>query len=98
VLSSQLVLIAVICSNILGTFEILWAFRSANHDLAVEAFSRADRLVTQLSKRAIRRSPEDEYIAFARWVGKVPIPIGFSYSQVVLLMHFSWYLNGKHYW
>jgi hypothetical protein len=41
------------------------------------------RLLTQLSKRAIRPTVEDEFDAFARWVGRRPISVDRFYNHVV---------------
>ncbi|KAF8319266.1 hypothetical protein DL93DRAFT_2094740 [Clavulina sp. PMI_390] len=61
-------------------YEILWAFRAANAVLQSELVERTHYLVTQLSKRAIRSKPEDEYASFAHWVTQPPLKIGFSYG------------------
>ncbi|KAJ7193424.1 hypothetical protein GGX14DRAFT_546277 [Mycena pura] len=57
-------------------FEVLFAFYRTNDRLDRDG-GTADtpqlRLWTQLSKRAIRTVVEDEFAAFARWVGRKPI-------------------------
>jgi hypothetical protein len=50
--------------------------------------TRLKIFVTNLSKRAIRKRPDDESEAFARWVGRTPIAIGFTYKQ-------EWYDTGS---
>ncbi|KAF8319264.1 hypothetical protein DL93DRAFT_2164482 [Clavulina sp. PMI_390] len=69
-------------------YEILWAFRAANAILDSEVNDRTRLLITQLSKRAIRSKPEDEFASFARWVTTPPLKIGFSYG--------SWYDTGMY--
>lgn len=62
------------------SYEILWAFRAANAVMSAEIESRANLLITQLSKRAIRETLDDEMGSFSRWIG-TPVPeIGFSYG------------------
>ncbi|KAF8319265.1 hypothetical protein DL93DRAFT_2164483 [Clavulina sp. PMI_390] len=61
-------------------YEILWAFRAANTVMESEPVERTHYLVTQLSKRAIRSQPEDEFTSFAHWVTQPPLKIGFSYG------------------
>ncbi|KAF8328782.1 uncharacterized protein EI90DRAFT_3125526 [Cantharellus anzutake] len=62
-------------------FEVLWAFHSANATLAALPEERMLSFITQLSKRAIRKGPDDEMASFARWVGRVPGQMRFSYSD-----------------
>ncbi|KAF8320032.1 hypothetical protein DL93DRAFT_2164204 [Clavulina sp. PMI_390] len=61
-------------------YEILWAFRATNAIMYSEEHDRTQILVTQLSKRAIRSQPEDEFASFARWVTTPPLKIRFSYG------------------
>ncbi|KAJ7224957.1 hypothetical protein B0H12DRAFT_1267871 [Mycena haematopus] len=51
-------------------YEVLYAFYRANDRIYNRTHTR---LVTQLSKRAIRTTVEDEFDAFARWIGRQPI-------------------------
>ncbi|KAJ6605404.1 hypothetical protein DFH09DRAFT_1067677 [Mycena vulgaris] len=53
------------------TFEVLYAFYRAND--RTHGGWEDIRLLTHLSKRAIRPTIEDEFAAFARWVGRKPI-------------------------
>jgi hypothetical protein len=64
-------------------YEVLWSFHAANAVLDATYDDRIAMLVTQLSKRAIRKTPEDEFASFARWVGRVPIRIGYGYRRVL---------------
>jgi hypothetical protein len=41
------------------------------------------RLVTQLSKRAISPIVEDEFDAFARWIGRKPVFINKFFNEKV---------------
>jgi len=59
-------------------YEVLWAFRSAH--AVVIAEQRLALFITELSKRAIRKGPDDEIASFARWIGRVPNIMRFSYS------------------
>jgi hypothetical protein len=43
------------------------------------------RLASQLSKRAIRATVEDEFDAFARWIGRQPLFVHRFYNQVVAM-------------
>lgn len=53
-------------------YEVLWCFHRANAKLV----ARMDCVfITHLSKRVIRRVPEDEYKSFARWVGRRPMRV-----------------------
>lgn len=49
----------------------------------VDEYDKLRLLVTNLSKRSIRSAPDDEFQAFARWVGRIPQRVGFSYRQVI---------------
>ncbi|KAF9521015.1 hypothetical protein BS47DRAFT_1480977 [Hydnum rufescens UP504] len=62
-------------------YEVLWSFHAANAVLDATYDDRVAMLVTQLSKRAIRKTPEDEFASFPRWVGRVPIPIHIGYGN-----------------
>ncbi|KAJ7623036.1 hypothetical protein DFH06DRAFT_1104714 [Mycena polygramma] len=64
-------------------FEALYAFYRVNDRVIGESQSR--RLMTQLSKRAIRPTIEDEFDAFARWVGRRPIFVDRFYNHAVEL-------------
>ncbi|KAJ7263594.1 hypothetical protein B0H12DRAFT_1268045 [Mycena haematopus] len=61
--------------------EVLYAFYRANDRLYNEA--NETRLVTQLSKRAIRSTVEDEFDAFARWIGRQPIFVDKFFNRSV---------------
>ncbi|KAJ6546431.1 hypothetical protein DFH09DRAFT_1171031 [Mycena vulgaris] len=52
--------------------EVLWAFHRANERMIVEEESRRNFLMTNISKRAIRTTVEDEQEAFVRWVTRKP--------------------------
>ncbi|KAJ7497784.1 hypothetical protein FB451DRAFT_1335825 [Mycena latifolia] len=52
--------------------EVLWAFHRANERMIVEDESRHKFLMTNISKRAIRTTVEDEQEAFVRWVTRQP--------------------------
>ncbi|KAJ7684913.1 hypothetical protein DFH06DRAFT_1277443 [Mycena polygramma] len=52
--------------------EVLWAYHRANERMVVEEESRHHFLMTNISKRAIRTTVEDEQEAFARWVAREP--------------------------
>ncbi|KAJ7046527.1 hypothetical protein C8F04DRAFT_1060811 [Mycena alexandri] len=52
--------------------EVLWAYHRANERLIVEDESRHNFLLTNISKRAIRVTVEDEHEAFVRWVTREP--------------------------
>ncbi|KAJ7744118.1 hypothetical protein B0H16DRAFT_1422572 [Mycena metata] len=62
-------------------FEALYAFYRINDRTRGE--SQETRLLTQLSKRAIRPAVEDEFAAFARWVGRQPIFVDRFYNHAV---------------
>jgi len=62
-------------------YEVLWAFHSANAVLIAEKQERLALFITHLSKRAIRKGPDDEMASFARWIGRVPNVFSFSYSE-----------------
>ncbi|KAJ7611561.1 hypothetical protein DFH06DRAFT_1244477 [Mycena polygramma] len=64
-------------------FEALWAFYRINDRTFADA--QMLRLMTQLSKRAIRPTVEDEFDAFARWVGRKPIFVDRFYNHAVEL-------------
>ncbi|KAJ7079657.1 hypothetical protein C8R43DRAFT_1118947 [Mycena crocata] len=49
-------------------FEVLLAFHRVNVPIAEDW--QAQRLITELSKRKVQRSVEDEFRSFARWVGR----------------------------
>ncbi|KAJ7752106.1 hypothetical protein B0H16DRAFT_1317805 [Mycena metata] len=52
--------------------EVLWAYHRANERLVVEDERRQNFLLTNISKRAIRVTVEDEHEAFVRWVTREP--------------------------
>ncbi|KDQ15211.1 hypothetical protein BOTBODRAFT_174059 [Botryobasidium botryosum FD-172 SS1] len=52
--------------------EVLWAFHRANERLIAEMERRVEYLKTNISRRAIRTSVDEEMEAFVRWVGKQP--------------------------
>ncbi|KAJ7016580.1 hypothetical protein C8F04DRAFT_1281023 [Mycena alexandri] len=64
-------------------FEVLYAFYRIN-DRTVGTCQEV-RLLTQVSKRAIRPAIEDEFDAFARWVGRQPIFVDKFYNHTVSL-------------
>ncbi|KAF7362639.1 hypothetical protein MVEN_00613000 [Mycena venus] len=66
-------------------FEVLYAFYRIND--RPHSDWKPLRLVTQLSKRAIRSSVEDEFDAFARWIGRQPIFVDRFYASGVELEH-----------
>ncbi|KAJ7473968.1 hypothetical protein FB451DRAFT_1466423, partial [Mycena latifolia] len=53
-------------------FEALYSFHRAHDRLQRDERETQIRLITQLSKRAIRTTVEDEFAAFARWIGRKP--------------------------
>ncbi|KAJ7452656.1 hypothetical protein FB451DRAFT_1100774 [Mycena latifolia] len=61
------------------TFEALYVFYRAND--RTHGGWQDLRLITQLSKRAIRPTVEDELAAFARWVGRRPIFVDWFYNR-----------------
>ncbi|KAF7350627.1 hypothetical protein MSAN_01622900 [Mycena sanguinolenta] len=64
-------------------FEVLYAFYRAND----RPYNMANpiRLMTQLSNRAIRSTVEDEFDAFARWIGRQPIFVDRFFNRRVEL-------------
>ncbi|KAJ6505774.1 hypothetical protein C8R47DRAFT_1315955 [Mycena vitilis] len=64
-------------------FEALYAFYRVN-DRTMGEWQEA-RLMTQLSKRAIRSTVDDEFDAFARWVGRRPIFVDRFYNHAAEL-------------
>jgi hypothetical protein len=52
--------------------EVLWAYHRTNERMIVEEDGRHRYLLTNISKRAIRTTVEDEHEAFARWVARTP--------------------------
>ncbi|KAJ6547310.1 hypothetical protein B0H19DRAFT_260972 [Mycena capillaripes] len=52
--------------------EVLWAYHRANERMIVEDESRHNFLLTNISKRSIRMTIEDEQEAFVRWVARQP--------------------------
>ncbi|KAK7057988.1 hypothetical protein R3P38DRAFT_3253024 [Favolaschia claudopus] len=64
-------------------FEVLYAFYRIND--RPYGTSQSVRLLTQLSKRAIRSTIEDEFDAFARWIGRQPIFVDRFYNSAVEL-------------
>ncbi|KAJ7128823.1 hypothetical protein C8R43DRAFT_1074699 [Mycena crocata] len=71
-------------------FEALYAFYRAK-DRSINQYQDL-RLVSNLSKRAIRPTVEDEFDAFARWVGRRPIFVDMFFNESVAL--YSIDLNG----
>ncbi|KAF7350618.1 hypothetical protein MSAN_01621900 [Mycena sanguinolenta] len=59
-------------------FEVLYAFYRAN-DRMINGY-KEKRLITQLSKRAIRSTIDDEFEAFARWIGRQPIFVKYFFQ------------------
>ncbi|KAJ7473946.1 hypothetical protein FB451DRAFT_1466358 [Mycena latifolia] len=64
-------------------FEALYAFHRIND--RTNGQDQETRLLTQLSKRAIRPTVDDEFAAFARWIGRRPIFVDRFYNQRVHL-------------
>ncbi|KAJ7159751.1 hypothetical protein C8R46DRAFT_1194970 [Mycena filopes] len=64
-------------------FEALYAFYRINDRTIGD--SQQVRLLTQLSKRAVRPVIEDEFDAFARWVGRRPVFVDRFYTNSVEL-------------
>ncbi|KAJ7885507.1 hypothetical protein B0H14DRAFT_2563838 [Mycena olivaceomarginata] len=64
-------------------FEVLYSFYRAYDRIQSE--SKDVRLASQLSKRAIRATVEDEFDAFARWIGRQPLFVHRFYNQVVAM-------------
>ncbi|KAF8212485.1 hypothetical protein K438DRAFT_2010701 [Mycena galopus ATCC 62051] len=52
--------------------EMFWAYHRTNERMQVEEDARHRFLMTNISKRAIRTTVEDEHEAFARWVARAP--------------------------
>ncbi|KAJ6608850.1 hypothetical protein B0H10DRAFT_2226452 [Mycena sp. CBHHK59/15] len=65
--------------------EVFDAFYRVNDRLRGDY--KAVRLTTQLSKRAIRPTIEDEFDAFARWIGRRPIFVRRFYNHAVEFDH-----------
>jgi hypothetical protein len=61
---------------------MLWAFRTASAIMIAPDVERQRALVTQLSKRAIRSTSNDEMVSFAEWVAHQSLPIGHTYGFV----------------
>lgn len=67
------------CANrYLRSAHALTLFPDSQELVGPEDNDRLRLLITQLSRRAIRRAPADEYISFARWVARKPYHIGYS--------------------
>ncbi|KAJ7110779.1 hypothetical protein C8R43DRAFT_1243019 [Mycena crocata] len=64
-------------------FETLYAFYRAK-DRSISEYQDV-RLLSNLSKRAIRPTVEDEFDAFARWVGRRPIFVDQFFNRSVYL-------------
>jgi hypothetical protein len=62
---------------------VLYSFYRAYDRIQSE--SKDVRLASQLSKRAIRATVEDEFDAFARWIGRQPLFVHRFYNQVVAM-------------
>ncbi|KAJ7623066.1 hypothetical protein DFH06DRAFT_759446 [Mycena polygramma] len=61
-------------------FEALYAFYRVHDQINGEHWK--ERLITELSRRAIQPTVEDEFEAFARWVGRQPIFVRRFYNHV----------------
>ena len=52
-------------------FEVLWAFYHSYSQVSrAEETEVVRRFFSEVSRRAIRSSPNDEFMAFASWVGR----------------------------
>jgi hypothetical protein len=58
--------------------EVLWAFYRSHDSLQGRGFGATHRFYTEISRRAIRPTPTDEFGSFTRWVLRSPVPIGYS--------------------
>jgi hypothetical protein len=57
--------------SISRVFEVLWAFyHSYSHLLRAEETEVVRRFFSEISRRAIRPTPNDEFMAFAGWIGR----------------------------
>jgi hypothetical protein len=71
--SAILVLSIFKCSPFFRLFEVLWAFYHSYSN--VSGASETDivrRILSEISRRAIRLTPKDEFMAFAGWVARAP--------------------------
>jgi hypothetical protein len=53
-------------------FEVLWAFYHSYSMSKVEETQIVRRFFSEVSRRAIRPTPNDEFVAFSGWVGRAP--------------------------
>lgn len=65
--------------------EVIWAFHRANERLSPELESRLDNFRTNVSRRAIRTSENDEGNSFVRWVARAPYETSTKVNGIYLL-------------
>ncbi|KAF9506763.1 hypothetical protein BS47DRAFT_380967 [Hydnum rufescens UP504] len=66
-----LVLLIFRCDVLFRLFEVLWAFYHSYSMMSkAEGTEIARRFFSEISRRAIRATPNDEFMAFASWVGR----------------------------
>lgn len=58
--------------------------------MRLEDENRARKFFTEISRRAIRPTPTDEYIAFAAWITRDAPMIGYSYGGFGGQGFFGW--------
>jgi hypothetical protein len=62
-------------------FEVAWSFMYSNSIMRSSPEEKTMLLRRQLSRRALRRKPEDEYEDFAAWIERYPGRIaGYNYG------------------
>ncbi|KAF7329112.1 hypothetical protein MKEN_00171700 [Mycena kentingensis (nom. inval.)] len=61
-------------------YEVLYAFYRTHARIERDPDEAPTRLVSQLSRRVIDPEVEDEFAAFARWIGRRPIFTGYFYN------------------
>lgn len=59
-------------------YEILWSFYRSHNEALLSAPDMTRKFFTEVSRRAIRPTPTDEYVAFGRWITRTPPWIGYS--------------------
>ncbi|KAF9516903.1 hypothetical protein BS47DRAFT_1359908 [Hydnum rufescens UP504] len=58
--------------------EVLWSFYRSHDFLEARDIDTTHRFYTEISRRATRPTPTDEFGSFTRWVLRSPVPIGYS--------------------
>lgn len=70
--------------------EILWSFYRSHNCLLLPIEDLTRKFFTEVSRRAIRPTPTDEFTSFARWITRIPPPIGYSYGGFGGQGFFGW--------